>query len=324
MQTQTLLIDPLLYTFELHLRALYYPLGFPVEVRTNSEEILAAASESWGYFREIFSQPPLQIRVGVLEGGLAECPPEPVHRQQWNLRTSVADAENFATSDLTHGRACAWVTRATVRNRAYLRWHYIEKMSWDLLSAYLTPVHAACVQHKNRGFLLCGDSAAGKSSLAFACAKRGWTYMADDSSNLVRGRKEPIVVGNPFQIRFRESAIGLFPELKDYPLTLRATGEMAIEIPTAKLPCIRTITECFIHNIIFLNRDHSAAPRLLPFPKDKALRWFDQVICSGEPDVMDAHSQALQNLLSASVFELRYSDLAQAVAYLESMAGSNG
>ena len=65
--------------------------------------------------------PPLEIRIGVLEGGSSECPPEPVHRQQRNLRACVPDTENFAISDLKQGFAFARFTRATVENRAYLR-----------------------------------------------------------------------------------------------------------------------------------------------------------------------------------------------------------
>jgi hypothetical protein len=322
MQTQTLRWDPLLYEFEMPLRAMHYPVGFPLEVVTNSEDILAAAKESWGHFGKAFAQPPLELRVGVLEGGSAECPPEPVHRQQRNLRACVADTENFSISDLKQGFAFAWLTRATVENRAYLRWHFLESMSWNLLAAYLTPVHAACVSFQDRGVLLCGDSGAGKSSLAFACAKSGWLYMSDDSSSLVRERKGPLVVGNPYQIRFRESAVDLFPELKQWPLTLRATGEMAIEVRTARMPEVRTITERFVNYIVFLRRGHTGSPRLLPFPKREALRWCEQVICCGESEVVEAQKASLRNLLTADIFELRYGGLAPAVNRLEEMVKS--
>ena len=322
MQTQTLQWDPLLYDFEMPLRAVHYPVGFPLELATNSEEILAAAKESWGYFEKVFSHPPRELRIGVLDGGPAECPPNPVHRQQRNLRACIADAENFSISDLKRGFAFAWLTRATVENRAYLRWHFLEAMSWDLLGVYLTPVHAACVSLENRGVLLCGDANAGKSSLAFACAKSGWSYMADDSSSLVRGRNDAMVVGNPYQIRFRESAIDLYPELKDWPLTLRATGEMAIELRTARMPEIRTTTECFVRYIVFLRRGHSGPPRLSRFPKPEAFRWFEQVICCGESDVVEAQKASLQSLLRAEIFELHYNDLAAAVSRLEQMIGT--
>ncbi len=184
-----------------------------MKITTNSTEILLAAEESWGRFREIHRQPALQMRIGVLEGGPSECPGDPVVREQRSLRARVADAENFSFSDIRHGFAYAWLTRATVEQRGYLRWHFIEGMAWDLLAEYLTPVHAGCVRYEGRGVLICGDSGAGKSSFTYACAKRGWTFMSDDSSNLVRGREGAVVVGNPYKIRFRESAIALFPEL---------------------------------------------------------------------------------------------------------------
>ena len=75
--------------------------------------------------------------------------------------------------------------------------------------------------------LLCGDSGAGKSSLAFACALKGWTYVADDSSRLIRGQQDRVVVGNPYQMRFRESAVHLFLELRNLPLTARASGALS-------------------------------------------------------------------------------------------------
>jgi hypothetical protein len=231
----------------------------------------------------------------------------------------VADAENFSVSDVNHGFAFAWLTRATVENRPYLRWHFIEGVSWDLLDRYLTPVHAACVQFEDRGVLLCGDSGAGKSSLAFACALKGWTYLADDGCCIVRGRQSRAVVGNPYQIRFRESAVELFPELKNQRLARRATGEMALEVPTASLPQMRTTTQCLIDYIIFLNRGDASPARLLRFPKDTALLWLEQIIFPGEKDTVEAHKASLRRLLEAEVFELRYAHLDSAIQQLEAL-----
>jgi hypothetical protein len=319
MQTQTLNCDPLLSDFEMPLQSVYHPLGFSVEVTTNSPDILAAAEESWGQFRKVFSVPPLQIRIGVLDPGPAECPAVPVWRAQRGLLARVADSENFSVSDVKHGFSFAWLTRSTVDDRAYLRWNFIEPMCWDLLEPYLTPVHAACVRLGERGVLLCGDSGAGKSSLSFACALKGWTYLTDDGTCLVRGCQDRVVVGNPYKIRFRESALELFPELKKHPPTPRATGEMAIELPTASLPEIRTATESPVDYIVFLKRGGDGSARLLPFPKDTALEWFERVICYGVKENVDAHKASLRGLLGAEIFELRYGDLDSAVARLEAM-----
>jgi hypothetical protein len=320
MKIQTSAPDPLLCEFELPLRAVYHPLGFSVEIATNSKEVLAGAEESWGNFRRIFPEPAVQLRIGVVEGGPEKCPPAPVCRAQRNLLARVADARNYSVSDLKQGFAFSWLTQTVVENRAYTRYHFIEGMSWDLLdSLYLTPIHGACVSMGERGVLLCGDSGAGKSSLSFACARTGWTFLSDDSCCLIRRRTGRVVVGNPYSMRFRVSAVELFPELKDRRITLRTDGEFAIELQTASLPEIRRTSECSIDYIVFLSRGEPGPPSLLPFPKNKALEWFEQVVCYGEKEVRDAKKASLRNLLTAEVFELRYSDLDAAVKRLETL-----
>jgi hypothetical protein len=302
------------------LQAVYHPLGFSVEIATNSRHVLMAAEESWGHFRKVFSEPPVQLRIGVLEGGPGEDPPAPVWRAQRNLLALVSDSRNFAFCDLTEGFGFCWLTAATVENRAYLRWHFLEGTVFALLnSLYLTSFHAACVSLAERGVLLCGDSGAGKSSLAFACARRGWTYLSDDSTRVVRGRKGHVVIGNPYQMRFRESAIELFPELKGQRIAPRAVGEMKIELATASLPQIATTSECSVDYIVFLNWRELGPPRLSRFPKEKALQWFEQFICFGEKEVRDAQKASLRNLVTAEAFELRYSDLDSAVKRLETL-----
>jgi hypothetical protein len=317
--------DPLLYNFELLLGATYHPLGFSVEIATNSLEVLQGADESWGHFRKVFSEPPVQLRIGVLEGGPAECPPAPVCRGYRNLVTQIADRENFAVCDMRQGFAFAWLTPSAVKNRPYLRYHFLEGTTWNLLeSLYLTPIHGACVQLAGRGVLLCGDSGAGKSSLAFACAHRGWTFLSDDSSCLIRRRPGRVVTGNPYQMRFCESAMELIPELKEQRITPRATGEMAIELATASMPEIAIASECSVDYIVFLNRQEPEPPGLEPFPKDIALQWFEQFLCYGEKEVVDAQKASLRDLLTAKIFEMRYTDLDSAVRLLEGLVRDGG
>jgi len=319
MQLQIAKIDPLLCDFDMPLHAVYYPLGFSLEIATNSVGILEAAKESWGHFRKTFPGPRLQMRIGVTASEDDACPPEPVCREQQDLLARVADGHNFSVSDLKQGFAFAWLTQAAVEHRPYLRWHFIEGMSWDLLgSFYVTAVHAACVKRGEHGVLLCGDSGAGKSTLSYACARAGWTYLSDDSCCLVRGRNDRLVIGNPYQIRFRESVVKLLPELDRHRRTPH-NGEMAIELPTADLPEMATTLSCSIDYIVFLNRGAYNEPQLLPFSKETARLWFEQIICSGTQKLRDTHKAALRNLLSAEILELRYRDLPSAIELLDGL-----
>src|ERR1700730_11778776 len=138
MPTEIFTSDPLLYDFELSLQAVYHPLGFPVEIATNAPEILRGAEESWGHFRKVFFEPPLQVRIGVLDRGSNECPAIPTFRGQRNLVSLTCDANNFAVCDLRLGFAFCWLTPAAARTRAYLRYHFLEGIVSLLLeSLYL-------------------------------------------------------------------------------------------------------------------------------------------------------------------------------------------
>jgi hypothetical protein len=312
--------DPLLLKVAMPFVAIQYPLGFGVEITTNSEEVLAAAAESWSLFSPRQLAPCVQLRVAVMEGSSKACPPGPVVRAHRNLLSLVADAENFATCDLSRGFASVWLSQGAVRHRSYLRYHFIEACAMALLAASrVTPIHAGCIERHRCGVLLCGDSGAGKSSLAFACARGGWTYIADDATYLINGGKNRLVAGNPHQIRFRPSAVELFPELAGMRITPRAAGKPSIELPTTKVPNIQTAGECQVDQIIFLNRKDHTAPGLVPYPQNLAMRWFSQAILNsgGIPDVQTA---SIAELLTLPIHELRYRDLNWAVRRLDTLA----
>lgn len=312
--------DPLLWDLALPLHALHYPLGFPVEIVTNSPAALAAAEESWGKFRKVFYEPHLQIRLGVFSGRGLVCPPPPVCRGQRNLIINIADRENYVVLDTRQGFAFGWVTPATVENRAYLRYYFLEGTACCLIdSLFLTAVHAACVALDGHGVLLCGDSGAGKSSLAYACARQGWTFLSDDSTSLVRKAAARVAIGNPYQMRFRESAVELFPELQERRRTSRLNGELAIELATASVPQIAIASQSSIDYIVWLNRREIQSPGLYRYPKNRLLQWLEQVFCWGEQEVRDAKRACLGSLLTVPVFEMRYSELASAVRQLEAL-----
>src|SRR6185295_12359989 len=107
-----------------------------------------------------------------------------------------------------------WVTPAAAANREYVRFFFLEAMTYILLCGrHLTPIHASSVGLEGRGVLLCGGSGAGKSTLAWACARRGWSYLCEDVAYLVGGRTDRLVVANAPQIGFLDDALKLFPEL---------------------------------------------------------------------------------------------------------------
>jgi hypothetical protein len=316
--------DPLLCNVELPLREVFYPLGFAFEIVTNRQAVLDAASESWRHCRPRDAGPMLQLRIGVTAGVSGTCPPAPVARGQQHLISMIADAQNHAICDLNAGFAFAWLTEDALQNRAYARYHFLEAIALVLISTtYATPIHAACVSRHGRGMLLCGPSGTGKSTLAYACARRGWVFTSDDASYLRHHASDLRVVGNSHQVRFRPSAKDLFPELRGRGLTPRAEGKPSIEVPTAELPGIITADEALVHHIILLTRLSSGYAELRPLPREAAQQYFRQYLQL--PDkIQKMQAEAAKSFATADVYELRYQDLEQAIECLDLLARDSG
>ncbi|HEX5431451.1 MAG TPA: hypothetical protein VFW83_05765, partial [Bryobacteraceae bacterium] len=45
-----------------------YPLGYPVEIVSNSERALAEARESWASWPVLFDKPPLRFKIQIHNG----------------------------------------------------------------------------------------------------------------------------------------------------------------------------------------------------------------------------------------------------------------
>lgn len=297
-----------------------YPLGFPVDISTNSEEVLDAAMEGWCEFEQMFQTPPIRIQIGVLQGQSEGCPPAPNYRVQHNLFSFVADQENFGTIDLAESFVAIWLTEAAVANRGYLRHFFLEcAMVCPIATRFATGVHSACVSRNGVGILLCGDSGAGKSTLAYACAKAGWTYVTDDGSYLVHGRDDLLAVGNCHQVRFRPQSSEFFPEIAGREITRRAqVGKPSIEMAPASLPGIRTAQMATIKHMVLLNRREGTNSGVRPYPKEVLRQFLRQGRFSPLP-MMPEHYAAIEKLLDLNVVELRYRDLDWAIQQLEQL-----
>jgi hypothetical protein len=309
--------DPSLARMELPYTVTFFPLGFPVEIATNSSDVLDAAAENWLGYSRLFKTNPIRIRIAVQESDSTECPPTPVVRRQQHLISNVADSNNFVVADLIQQCSFAWITKATVAHPNYLRYFFLEfAVLAHIAARYTTGIHGACVELDGRGILLCGDSGSGKSTLSYACAQAGWTYITDDGSYLVHGRDDRMVVGNFKQIRFRPSAIELFPELNDRPVMCRAeVGTPSIELLTSPFKQLKRAPSSHVAHIVFLNRQGVKRQDLVPFPKPVAKHFMLQMMTS-VPNFESSKEAELDKFLETKILELRYRDLNWAIGRL--------
>ena len=316
--------DPYQLTAGMPLHAVFYPLGFPLQIETNHMAVLAAAGQSWDLFPPRFQEPPIKLRLAVSPDGDSPLA-QPVFRAQGHLFSIVGDAANFAVVDYTQAFAFGWFTSAVAADPGWFRWYYLEALAYVLLAhLYVTPVHAACVARKGNGILLCGNSGAGKSSLAYACARRGWTFLSDDSVALVRARPGRAVIGKPYQFRFRDTAAALFPELGGLLASRHPNGKLTMEVPAAAFPNISIAPQCEAGPLVFLNRDGRRRASLSPLEPGLALARLAADMPLYHQPVAEAHRRSIETLVEAPCFELRYGDLDSAVSELESLDATQG
>jgi hypothetical protein len=302
----------------LSLTRMFYPLGFPVEVRTNSNEVLDLVAELWGNFEKQHDTEPIRSDVHVVEEGSTECPPASVFRIMLPLLTAVADANNYSIVNLERNSVQISISRATLQHRLYAKYHLLGTPGCCIATRLTTPVHAACVALDGHGILLCGDSGAGKSTLSYACARSGWTYICDDGLYLKNCGSGRVGTGDCHHVRFRPSAAELFPEVQGLDLTPRAAGKPSIELSTAPMSYVTRAQSTHIDFIVFLNRRAGEMPELLPYPADAARQWMRQGLY-GLPETLAAQYKTINRLLTAEVLELRYSDLDWAVDRLRTL-----
>jgi hypothetical protein len=308
--------DILRYGAALPYTGRYYPYGFPVEIAADSREVLEAANESWGLHQPRFSKPPIRIHVMTGEGS-RELPPAPAFRAQRHLLTIISDQYNFAVCDRLQAFGYCWVTRATLADPVFFRWHFLDAAVYILLEqTSCTGVHAACVVREGSGVLLIGASGMGKSTLAYACARQGWTFVTDDGSTLLWDRRDRAVAGEPHRFRFREGAAEIFPELRGLTVGRQLDHKPTIEVRTAGLP-IRTAPECTVERIVFLDRCPGRSARMAPVGMEEARERLMGDTTLWEPEVQARRIEVLESLLEAPAFELRYSSHEDAVPLLE-------
>jgi hypothetical protein len=309
---------PLWASMSLPFQHVLYPLGFPLLLKSNDAAVIRAAELSWGGCAQRFREDPIELRFLVSDCSTRRKPPNAVFRAQSNLLAILADAHNFATCDLVDGFGFACLTKAAVLNREYLRQQFLEAMAYTLLdTSHVVALHAACVEKDGRGVLLAGDSGAGKSSLAYACTRRGWTYISDDATLLALRRPGRTVIGNPQAFRFRPSVTQLFPEI--HATTKSRNGKPTMEIRTEHLANIVTAHETDVDHIVFLHRAEVETPHLAPVSREDALRRLIQNPWPPELLIHEERVEAIERLLDARCHELTYMHLHPAIDLLEVM-----
>lgn len=229
----------------------------------------------------------------------------------------VADAENFAVCDHTRNFAFCRLNAEAARDPAYIGYYFLQAIAnYTLTQLYLTPLHGACVASNGRGMLLCGPPGAGKTTLAYYCARNGWTYISDNESWLLRAGGGMRILGDPNRIRFRATAQEVFRELIGRDVELDVNGKLSIALMPQGL---KTGYECQVERVVFLARETDGPATTRALPHGWVLERLLSELPLYESSIRYAQRQSLERLSALKPVELRYSRLDDAIGALEEL-----
>jgi hypothetical protein len=322
-QTSRLIpFDPLLQNVALPLSEILYPIGFPLDIRTNHQHVLAAARESWAATPRRFYTPTLRVHVAVSDEGPGNVPPIPFYRAQRHLLTIISDAANYAVCDFAASFAFCWLTPAAAAAADWVRHFFLDGIVYTtLMHLYVTAVHAACIAKNGRGVLLCAPSGIGKSVLALACARGGWTFVTDDVTYVLRDNETGTVMGKPEQMKFLPSAAELFPDLRAGKFRADQNGHPFVELRTRDLN-IPTAHDCVVDAIVFLQRSGNGTPHYRPVDSNDAFARLFTELPVFEMPVRESHLASLRMLSRLRTLEMQYDKLIDGVRMLDEVAGA--
>lgn len=302
-------------------------LGLPLEFRSNSPAVIAAAEGAFGRWRDLAPEliepsDPLIVDLIVHPAhgsGEASIPQaqfiQRVHGD-WFLASSGA---NLLTARRDHGHALGFVTPELVADNAHFRYNVLECLALLLASRRdRTPIHAGAVAHAGRAALLFGASGSGKSTLCYAWARAGLGVLAEDVV-YVGLRDQLRLWGNPARIHLLPDAPQLFPELIDRPVEIQANGKRKLAVDLADLgaPLLHCHTGSAV--VCLVRRHNSHTSTLTQIAPQVAAAALGHNLEAGF-DLSDGTGSVAEALATGGAYQLDVgSDLAEAVALLRAM-----
>jgi hypothetical protein len=206
---------------------------------------------------------------------------------------------------------------AMVRDTECLRRTFIECLPLTMAThgkaATHTYVHASAVALGNKGLILSGPAHVGKSTLAYACARRGFHVVSDDAVYLRIGSGGVTAWGRPWRLRLTPESATLFVELKER-LEVRGRDSEVLEIDTGEISPACPKPCCEPAALFFLDR--RAGPcSYRPLDPVDAVKLLARDLIQDEPEVMRTHCRTWLELAARGSYLLRYGEDLESVVH---------
>lgn len=166
----------------------------------------------------------------------------------------------------------------------------------------LMAVHGSALVRGGRAVLLRGPGGAGKTTLAYAGARRRFQMLAEDVVWV--DLRDGVWRGMPWHVHLLPDAGRLFPELDGRPAVLESAGKMKLEVDLDTVRSGSTATEARPGPVVLLEREPGAGSRLEPLHPSDALALWRRSPAGTEED-FPGYAHHAGDLLRAGAWRLR-------------------
>ncbi len=331
MQTRsyTPALESLGHTAALDQRATFPLLGVPLELRSNSAAVIAAAERAFGGWRGLapeLIEPSAPCVVNLIVHPVEDSAPPangaPPFIQRIHSNCFLAsDGANLLTAQYDQGWALGFIAPELLAHEARLRYSVLELLALLLVTQHdRVPVHTGAVVHNGLAILLAGRSTAGKSTLCYACLRTGFGLLAEDVVYVSR-RNGMRLWGVPWQIHLLPDAVRFFPELADVPAEIQANGKLKLAVETTRFGADRALRYADRAVVCVVERHAGAESVLEPIDPAAVVATLSGNRESGF-DLYDGTRAVAEALAAGGAYRLLVGpDLGRAVAVLRRLAG---
>jgi len=329
MSDVTLADDVLGHTAVLDQRATFPLLGVPLEIRSNSTAVIAAAERAFGGWRglapdliEPVAPRVVSLIVHPVEKNTAPAIGTPPFVQRIHSNCFVAsDGVNLLTAQYDQGRALGFIAPELLANEARLRYSVLELLALLLVTQHdRVPVHTGAVVLNGLAILLAGRSTAGKSTLCYACLRDGFGLLAEDVVYASRQHGMRLW-GVPWQVHLLPDALRFFPELADLPAEIQANGKLKLAVETTGFGAERALRYAERAVVCVVERHAGADSVLEPIDPAVVVATLSGNRESGF-DLYDGTQAVAEALAAGGAYRLLVGhDLGRAVAALRRLGG---
>jgi hypothetical protein len=300
----------------------YMAAGAVCSFSTNYEQLLEAARRTFPPAESRPGSADFSVRFWVDSTDTAQPPwPKPYVRGLDHLVFVGLDARSSMLANLRTRRVIGRFSDAMASETTYWRM-VIFPMMLSILSGSvgLVELHASGVVRDQRGLILVGPSRSGKSTLAMALTRAGFSLLSDDRifCSLTRGNLQ--AWGLPRPLKLRPEAASWFEDLRHREPTDVQNGERVFHLE----PDQQRAAKCEPKLLVFLDRQQSEGFHMTPIKPSEARFRIEKDLLAETPEVAREQAKILDQLLSLRCCMLRYGGRPQMIVEILARAFLNG